>query len=113
MKLKLNIGERLCIAEFLPKDGSLSEQLIGKSILDKSFVNKEDRKELRFDPIYQGKIDPETDFEKEIDLSKEEFDMVYSEFMQKEKDKKINQINISLADKIMKAKSVEMAKEKK
>jgi len=40
MKFALNIEQRLSIAQFLPKEGNLSEQLIGKSILDKSFVSK-------------------------------------------------------------------------
>lgn len=104
MKLTLNIEERLSIAQFLPHEGSLSEQLIGKSILDKVLIGKEDRKELRYDPLYPGKIDPETDFEKELELTKEEFDLLFSEFLQKDRDRKINSTNVSLAVKIREAK---------
>ena len=110
MKLNLNIEERLSIAQFLPKEGSLSEQIIGKSILDKTFVTKEDRKDLRFDPIYQGKIDPETEFKKEFEFSNEEFELLYSDFMQKDKEKKINATNVNLALKIRDAKSQEIVK---
>jgi len=110
MNLKLNIEERLSIAQFLPKEGSLSEQIIGKAVLDKTFVTKDDRKDLRFDPIYQGKIDPETEFEKEIELSNEEFELLYSDFLQKDKDKKINATNVNLALKIREAKSQEKSK---
>ena len=105
MKFTLNIEQRLSIAQFLPKEGNLSEQLIGKSILDKSFVSKDDMKALQFHPLYQGKIDPETDFEKEIELSNEEYELLYSNFLQMDKDKKINAANVDLALKIREAKS--------
>ena len=105
MKISLNIEQRLSIAQFLPKEGNLSEQLIGKSILDKSFVSKDDMKTLQFHPLYQGKIDPETDFKKEIELSAEEYELLYSNFLQMDKDKKINAANVELALMIREAKS--------
>ncbi len=105
MKISLNIEQRLSIAQFLPKEGNLSEQLIGKSILDKSFVSKDDMKTLQYHPLYQGKIDPETDFEKEIDFTNEEFELLYSDFLQKDKDRKITAINVDLALKIREAKN--------
>ncbi len=104
-KLKLNAEDRLSIAQFLPKEGSLSEQMIGKSILDKTMISKEERKELRFDPLYRDKIDPGTDFVIEIEFSDEEFELIYSDFMQKDKDKRINASNVGLALKIREAKS--------
>lgn len=112
-KLKLNITERLSIAQFLPREGSLSEQLIGKSVLDKTLVTKTERKELRFDALYEGKIDPETEFDTEIEFSDEEFELLYSDFLQKDKDKKINPTNVSLALKIREAKSREKEAVKK
>jgi len=105
MKFSLNIEQRLSIAQFLPKEGNLSEQLIGKSILDKSFVSKDDMKALAFHPLYQGKIDPETDFKKEIEFSAEEYELLYSNFLQMDKDKKINAANVDMALKIREAKS--------
>ena len=105
MKITLNIEQRLSIAQFLPKEGGLSEQLIGKSVLDKTIITKEERKDLRYDPLYQGKIDPETDFEKEIELSPEEYELLYSTFLQMDKDKKINAGNVDMALKIRDAKS--------
>jgi len=105
MKIELNIEERLSIAQFLPKEGSLSEQLIGKSVLDKTLISKDERKELRYDPLYQGRIDPETDFVKEIELTNEEFELLYSDFLQKDRERKINATNVDLALKIREAKS--------
>ena len=105
MKISLNIEQRLCIAQFLPKEGSLSEQLIGKSVLDKTIITKEERKDLRYDPLYQGKIDPETDFEKDVDFTNEEFELLYSDFLQKDKERKINASNVDLALKIREAKT--------
>jgi hypothetical protein len=105
MKLNLNVEERVSIAQFLPKEGSLSEQIIGKSVLDKTMISKDERKELRYDPLYQGRIDPATDFTKEIELSNEEFELLYSDFLQKDKEKKINVINVDLALKIREAKN--------
>ena len=104
MKITLNIEERLAIAQFLPKEGSLSEQLIGKSILDKTLILKEERKGLRYDPLYPGKIDPETDFEKVIDLSGEEYELLYSNFLQNDRERKINNTNVGLALKIREVK---------
>jgi len=104
MKINLNIEQRLSVAQFLPKESSLSEQLIGKSILDKAFISKDDMKALQFHPLYPGKIDPETDFEKEIDLTNEEYELLYSNFLQMDKDKKINITNVDLALKIREAK---------
>lgn len=101
MKMILDIEERLSIAQFLPTEGSLSEQLIGKSILDKTFITKEERKELRFDPLYgNSRIDPETNFNADINFSDEEFELLYSNFIQKDRDKKINPTTASLALKI-------------
>lgn len=105
MKIILTVEQRLSIAQFLPKEGNLSEQLIGKSVMDKTFVAKEDMKALQFHPLYQGKIDPETDFEKEIDFSNEEFELLYSNFLQMDKDKKINASNVDLALMIREAKN--------
>ncbi len=105
MKFTLTIEQRLSVAQFLPKEGSLSEQLIGKSVLDKTFVSKEDMKDLQFHPLYQGKINPETDFEKEIELSNEEYELLYSNFLQMDKDRKINATNVDLALKIRESKS--------
>lgn len=107
VKIKLNIEERLSIAQFLPKESGLSEQLIGKAILDKTFVTAADRKELRYDPLYQGKIDPETNFGKEVELTKEEFELLYSDFLQKDKDRKITSSIVDLALKIREAKTAE------
>lgn len=112
-KLKLTVEERLSIAQFLPKEGSLSEQIIGKSILDKTMISKEERKELRFDSLYRDRIDAETDFVTEIEFSDEEFELMYSDFLQKDKDKKINSTNVSLALKIRDAKSREKEATKK
>lgn len=108
--LKLKVEERLCIAQFLPEQGSLSEQLIGKSVLDKTIITNEEKKLLRFDSLYRDRIDTETDFDKVIDFSNEEFELLYSEMLQKDKDKKINSINVSLALKIREAKSDEKKK---
>ena len=105
MKIELNIEERLSIAQFLPKEGSLSEQLIGKSVLDKTLISKDERKELRYDPLYQGRIDPETDFVKEIELTNEEFELLYSDFLQKDRERKIIATNVDLALKIREAKN--------
>jgi len=105
MKISLNIEQRLSVGQFLPKESNLSEQLIGKSILDKSFVSKDDMKTLQFHPLYQGRIDPETDFEKEIELSNEEYELLYSNFLQMDKDKKISAANVDLALKIREAKN--------
>jgi hypothetical protein len=107
MKINLNVGQRLSIAQFLPKESNLSEQLIGKSILDKSMVTKTERTGLRNDPLYQDRIDPDCDFDVEIDFSKEEFELLYSNFLQMDKDKKINSTNVSLALKIRESKPVE------
>ncbi len=112
-KLKLNVEERLSIAQFLPKEGSLSEQLIGKSVLEKCMITKEERKELRFDALYRDRIDPETDFTADIELSEEEFELIYSDFLQKDREKKINSTNVSLALKIREAKSKEKETGKK
>lgn len=105
MKLILSIEQRLSVAQFLPKEGNLSEQLIGKSVLDKTYVSKEDMKTLQYHPLYQGRIDPETDFKKEIELSGEEFELLYSNFLQMDKDRKINATNVDLALKIREAKN--------
>lgn len=51
MKLILSIEQRLSVAQFLPKEGNLSEQLIGKSVLDKTYVSKEDMKTLQYHPL--------------------------------------------------------------
>lgn len=110
VKFSLNIEQRLSIAQFLPKEGNLSEQLIGKSILDKSFVSKDDMKTLQFHPLYQGKIDPETDFRKEIELSAEEYELLYSNFLQMDKDKKINAANVDLALMIREVKTLTVKK---
>jgi hypothetical protein len=47
IKFSLNIEERLSIAQFLPKESGLSEQLIGKAIMDKTFVTAAERAALR------------------------------------------------------------------
>lgn len=98
--MKLTIEQRLSIAQFLPKEGSLSEQLIGKSIMDKTFITPIEREALKLDPIYQGRVMPDSNYEVEIDFSKEEFDLLYNEFIHKDKDRKINATNVALAVKI-------------
>lgn len=104
MKITLTIEQRLSIAQFLPKEGSLSEQLIGKSIMDKTFISKSEREKIMLDQIYAGKIMPECNTEAEFELSSEEFDILYSDFLQKDKDRKINSSNVSLALKIRESK---------
>jgi len=104
MKITLTIEQRLSIGQFLPKEGSLSEQLIGKSILDKTFISKVEREKIMLDQIYQGKIMPESNIESEFDFTNEEFDLMYSDFLQKDKDRKINQSNVSMAMKIRESK---------
>lgn len=110
MKISLNIEQRIAIIQFLPKEGNLSEQLIGKSILDKSFISKKEMEVLKFHPLYQGKIDPDTDFQKEIELSAEEYELLYSNFLQMDKDKKINSTNVALALIIREAKTLTVKK---
>lgn len=104
MKITLNIEQRLSIAQFLPKEGSLSEQIIGKSIMDKTFISKEEREKIMLDQIYQGRIMPESNIEAEFELTNEEFDLMYNDFMQKDKERKINQSNVSMAMKIRESK---------
>jgi len=41
MKMTLNVNQRISISQFLPKEGNMAEQLIGKSIIDKTMVTKE------------------------------------------------------------------------
>jgi RecJ-like exonuclease len=105
VKIKLNVSERLATAQFLPKESSISEQVIGKNILDKTKLSQEERKKIRFDAIYQGQIAEDTDFTCTIDFNPEEHDLLYNEVLQQDKDKKINQSNISLAIKIRDAKN--------
>ena len=47
INLKLSASERLSIAQFLPTEGNTSEQMIGKSILDKTKLTKEVKQQLR------------------------------------------------------------------
>jgi len=110
MKMTLNVNQRISIAQFLPKEGNMAEQLIGKSIIDKTMVTKEERKNLLWDPIYQGKVDSDTDFMKDFEFSNEELELLYSEFLQMDQKKTINLTNIELAVKIREAK---MAKKEK
>ena len=95
---------RLSIAQFLPTEGSLSEQLIGKSILDKTLVSTEERKNLRYDPLYQGRIDKDSDFITAVEFSNEEFDLLYNDFIQKDRERKVNASNVELALAIREAK---------
>ena len=111
MKMKLTVSERLSAAQFLPTEGNTSEQMIGKSILDKTKVTKTEREKLRFDPLYQGEIDPDADFSREFEFSAEEFNLMYSEYRKKEDDKKLNKTNICMALKLIEAKDA--IKEKK
>ena len=107
MKLTLSVSERLSIAQFLPKEGNLSEQLIGKSILNKSLITSKEREGLRFDPLYEGRINRDTEFVTAIEFSTEEFELLYSNFLQLDKDKKINATNVDLALAIRTAKGKE------
>lgn len=107
MKLTLSVSERLSIAQFLPKEGNLSEQLIGKSILNKSLITTKEREGLRFDPLYEGRINRDTEFVTTLDFSAEEFELLYSNFLQMDKDKKINASNVDLALSIRTAKGKE------
>ncbi len=103
--LLLTCEERRALPLFMPQEGGMSEQLLCKSILDKSVISLTEKEKLHFDSLYQGKIDPETDFEKEVEFEDAEFDLLYSEFLQKDKAKKINSITVSLALKIREAAS--------
>jgi len=94
----------LAIGQFLPKEGSMAEQLVGKSIMEKTLISKEEMGKLRFDPIYQGKIDPETDFLTEFEFSENELELMFSEFLQRDKERKINSASIGMALKIRDAK---------
>jgi len=111
MKIKITASERLSIAQFLPSEGNTSEQMIGKSILDKTRLSKEEKVKVKPDVIYQGEIDPDTDFSREFDFSTEEFNLMYSEYRKKEDDKKLNKTNISMALRLIEAK--DNIKEKK
>ena len=111
INLKLSASERLSIAQFLPTEGNTSEQMIGKSILDKTKLTKEEKAKIKPDVFYQGEIDPDTDFSREFDFSSEEFNLMYSEYRKKEDDKKLNKTNISLALRLIEAK--DSMKEKK
>ena len=111
MKLKLTVSERLSAAQFLPTEGNTSEQMIGKSILDKTRLSKEEKARIKLDVIYKGEIDPDTDFSREFDFSAEEFNLMYSEYRKKEDDKKLNKTNICMALKLIEAK--DSIKEKK
>ena len=111
MKLKLTVSERLSAAQFLPAEGNTSEQMIGKSILDKTKLTKEEKAKIKPDLFYQGEIDPDTDFSREFDFSSEEFNLIYSEYRKKEDDKKLNKTNICMALKLIEVKDA--IKEKK
>jgi len=104
MKIKLTASERFTIGQFLPAEGNTSEQVIGKSILDKTKLSKEEKAKIKPDLYYQGEIDPDTDFSREFDFSNEEFNLMYSEYRKKEDDKKLNKTNICMALKLIEAK---------
>lgn len=112
IKLTLNVKERLLIANLLPKESNLSEQLIGKSILDKTFITIKEREKLIYDPLYQGEIRPDTDFEADFELTKEEHELLYNDVLQKDKEKKITPYIVSLAIKVRDAKTLPDIKKK-
>jgi len=56
MKIKLTASERFTIGQFLPAEGNTSEQVIGKSILDKTKLSKEEKAKIKPDLYYQGEI---------------------------------------------------------
>jgi len=111
MNMNLSASERLSIAQFLPTEGNTSEQMIGKSILDKTKLTKEEKAKIKPDLFYQGEIDPDTDFSRKFEFSPEEFNLIYSEYRKKEDDKKLNKTNICMAIKLIEAKDA--IKEKK
>ena len=97
MKLSLNVKQRISVAQFLPKEGSLSEQLMGKSILDKASVSLSERENLRFDTLNENRIMDHSESIKEVEFTAEEFDLLFTNFLQKDKDKQINRTNVDLA----------------
>lgn len=105
MKLTLNVNERLSIAQFIPKEGSLSEQMIGRTILEKTILSKEEQSKLKADPFYKGDIDRSTNFSREFDFTDAEFNLMYGQYRKMDDERHINQSNIELAIKLVDCKS--------
>jgi hypothetical protein len=105
MKLTLNVTDRLAIPAFIPREGGLTEQLIGKGIVDKTMLSKEEQSKLTEDKFYRGTIDPATNFSREFDFTEAEFQVMYGQYRKLDDERKINQSNIGLAIKLVDCKS--------
>ena len=98
-KISLNIKDRLNIPSMLPRDSDLLEQKIVRDILAKIEINQEEMKEINLrQEGNQCKWDPVKD--KEIIFTEIEFDIMKKSVNKLDKDKKINQSNLSLCIKI-------------
>ena len=113
-KLKLLVSERLSAIEFLPKEGSTSDQLTGRDILNKTKLSKEEREKVHFFNTPEGYVvDEETDFEKTVDFTDEEFKMLADGWRRLEDKEKITQNTIGLAVKLRDAIDEERMSKKK
>lgn len=106
MKIILTVKERLSTINFLPKEGSTSEQVIGKNILEKTKLSKAEQEKVKPDIFYKGEIDPDTNFVKEISFSDEEFRLMYNQYRKMEDERRVNQLTVDLALKLQDAKSI-------
>lgn len=101
MKIILLASERVFIPEFVPKEGSLIEQLTARDIVQKTKLQPEEHLKLKFFQVHNRvELSDETDFEKEIDLDKSEIEMLKDGYSKLDRDKKITIGMVTLAKKI-------------
>ena len=106
-KLSLSVSERLNIIHFLPEQSDLLNQITGRDILQKTKLTKEERESAKIYQTQKGVVvDEESDFEKEFEFEKAEFEMLKDGFKKKEESKAITQYTVTLALKIRDAKEI-------
>ena len=113
--MKLNINERLMINALIPKEGDLITQVIAKDTIEKIRLTQEEIKKINM--RLEGEGDDrcyrwENDFEKNVKFTEAEINQLKDAVKKLDKDKKINQSNLSLCIKIKEYKNDSTDKDK-
>ena len=99
--MKLTVSERLSIEQFLPREGTMLEQITARDTLQKTKILPGEREKIKWYQSPKGlEIAEESDFEVDFEFDKSEIEMLKEGFRKLEESKKINQQNISLALKL-------------
>ncbi|KKL47754.1 hypothetical protein LCGC14_2332370 [marine sediment metagenome] len=102
MKVTLTVQERFSVVGMLPKEGELLEQSIVRDIREKVLPDTKELKSIEAHNDQQGRLtwNSSKEKDKEIELTKIEVGFLKTQVERINKEKKINQSNIGVCEKI-------------